>query len=76
MNNSLKITYKIISRSLFEKGIFDELKDKGCKIKIKDKLVQIDYKSESRDRIELMKDVIEKFIFKNKLQIYSYSIKG
>ena len=74
-SNSIMITYKTDSRSLFKKGIFDELEDKGCKIRIKDKSIQIDYKSENRDRIELMKNVIERFIFKNKLQMYSYSIR-
>lgn len=74
-NNFTKITYKAISKYLLMKDIFYELEKQGCKVKLKDKLIQIDFKARDKFIIEQMKEVIEKLLFKYKLQILSYSIK-
>ena len=74
-NNFTKITYKAISKYLLMKDIFYELEEQGCKIKLKDKLIQIDFKTRDKFIIEQMKEVIERLLFKYKLQILSYSIK-
>lgn len=74
-NYFTKITYKAVSRYLLMKDIFYELGRQGCKVRLKDKFIQIDFKAKDKLIIEHMKEIIEKLLFRYKLQILSYSIK-